>query len=93
MAFKDIDKLCKLSRIDLTDKEKKEFSGQIGEVISMFDELDSINTDKVKPAFHIYDIKNKYRDDKICKFEDRKALEENIEFSKDGHVIGPKVFE
>ncbi|MCK5176501.1 MAG: Asp-tRNA(Asn)/Glu-tRNA(Gln) amidotransferase subunit GatC [Candidatus Aenigmarchaeota archaeon] len=91
--FKDIDRLCKLSRIELTDAEKKTFSNQINEVILMFDELDEANTDKIEPSFHIFDIKNKYRKDEFCEFDSIDLVKKNIKFSKDGYVIGPKVFE
>ncbi|RLG14604.1 MAG: hypothetical protein DRN66_01605 [Candidatus Nanohalarchaeota archaeon] len=93
MASVDIAKLCKLSRIDLTEEQKKQFSSQINEIISMFDELDSINTKGVKPSFHIFDVKNKYREDKIYEFKEMGLLKENIKFSKNKYITGPKLFE
>ena len=63
MTFEDIDKLCKLARIDLTKEERQKFSKEINEVILMFDELDEVNTGKIEPSFDIFDIKDKYRDD------------------------------
>ena len=93
MTFKDIEKLCKLSRIDLTEEEKKKFSREINEIILMFDEIDNINTKGVKPSFHIFDVKNKYREDKIHEFKEQKILEKNIKFRKEKYIIGPKLFD
>ncbi|BCS90565.1 MAG: aspartyl/glutamyl-tRNA(Asn/Gln) amidotransferase subunit C [Candidatus Micrarchaeota archaeon] len=79
-----IDKLAKLSRIALTEDEKKLFKEQLNAVIDAFniiDELDNQIKD-IEPAFHPIEIADRFRDD-IPEEYSWNPLEQNLNNEND----------
>ena len=58
-------KVARLSRLDLTDEEIKEFTGQLGTILHYVDKMSELDTDDVEPLAHCLPICNCLRDDQI----------------------------
>jgi aspartyl-tRNA(Asn)/glutamyl-tRNA(Gln) amidotransferase subunit C len=58
-------KVAKLSRLDLTDTEIEEFTGQLEAILGYVDKMNELNTDDVEPLAHCLAIFNCLRDDEI----------------------------
>ncbi|MEM3781908.1 MAG: Asp-tRNA(Asn)/Glu-tRNA(Gln) amidotransferase subunit GatC, partial [Candidatus Micrarchaeaceae archaeon] len=59
-----LDHVAALARLRLSDIEKEKFARQLSEVLSLFDQLDSIEATEAEAAFHPIKISAKLREDK-----------------------------
>jgi len=56
-------KVAKLSRLDLTDAEVEEFTGQLSAILDYVEKMNELDTEKVEPLAHCLPINNVFRDD------------------------------
>lgn len=71
MAFtkSDIEKLAKLARVELTEKEKEKFKNQLSSILDYVKKIQEVDTSKVKPSFRL-DLKNVFREDLVDQYKD-----------------------
>ena len=58
-----VSKVAKLSRLDLSDAEVQEFSGQLSAILEYVEKMNEVNTDGVEPLAHCLGVNNCFRDD------------------------------
>jgi aspartyl-tRNA(Asn)/glutamyl-tRNA(Gln) amidotransferase subunit C len=58
-------KVAKLSRLELSDQEVQEFTGQLESILAYVDKLNELNTDGVEPLAHCLPISNCLREDRM----------------------------
>lgn len=81
-----IDQILDLSCLTLDETEKKSFEKQFSQIVSFFDELNTIQTEGIEPLVTPVDIKIILREDEDYLWEDRKqALEQAPE--KEGSLF------
>lgn len=56
-------KVAKLARLDLTDREIAEFTGQLSAIIDYVEKMNQLDTENVPPLAHCLPITNCFRDD------------------------------
>ncbi len=89
---KTVKHIAYLSRLNLTPEETKLYSGQLKDILNYIDELDRLQTEDVSPTFHVLELKNSFREDKVEKsLPAAEALRNAPEKSGDLFVV-PKVF-
>jgi len=57
--------LAQLSRLSLSEEEKRLFSSQLDSILSYMDKLNELDTRNVSPTFHVISINNVLRDDML----------------------------
>jgi aspartyl-tRNA(Asn)/glutamyl-tRNA(Gln) amidotransferase subunit C len=57
-------KVAKLSRLDLTDSEIKEFTGQLETILEYVDKMNQLDTEGVEPLAHCLPLSNCLREDR-----------------------------
>ena len=57
--------VAKLSRLELTESEVKEFSGQLSAILGYMEKMNKLDTDNVEPLAHCLPISNCFREDAI----------------------------
>jgi len=62
-----VKKVAKLSRLQLSEEEVKEFTGQLSAVLDYMEKLNELDTTNVEPLAHCLPITNIFRDDCIKK--------------------------
>ena len=60
-----VKKVAKLSRLDLTEAEVKEFTGQLSAILEYVEKMNELDTTDVEPLAHCLPISNVFRDDCI----------------------------
>ncbi len=85
-----IEKIAKISRLNLTESEIKEFLPQLKEVLENFSKLSKVNTKNVKPSFQPIEVKNILREDKVEKCVSQEDALKNSKHKKDGYFVGPR---
>jgi aspartyl-tRNA(Asn)/glutamyl-tRNA(Gln) amidotransferase subunit C len=68
MAGRKIDeaqvrKVAKLSRLDLTDAEVQEFTGQLSAILDYVEKMNELDTDGIEPLAHCLPVSNVFRED------------------------------
>jgi len=61
----EIEKIAKLSRLELTEEEKDQYASQLSEVLAYFEKLKEVNTENVKITAQVTGLENVYRADEI----------------------------
>ena len=89
----DVDYVANLARIELTDKEKKKFSSQLGDVLEYFDKLNKVDVEGVEPTAHAFPRHNGWDEDQPrTGFSAEEALI-NAPDQRQDQVVVPKVIE
>lgn len=56
-------KTAKLSRLDLTDDEVEQFSGQLSAILEYVEKMNELDTENVEPLAHCLPVSNCFRED------------------------------
>jgi aspartyl-tRNA(Asn)/glutamyl-tRNA(Gln) amidotransferase subunit C len=83
----DILKLAQLARIDLTEDEVSEFTGELSEILKYVELLESIDVDGLKPTSQVTGLVNVMRKDQVSGYgyEPRDLLE-NVPETEDNQL-------
>jgi aspartyl-tRNA(Asn)/glutamyl-tRNA(Gln) amidotransferase subunit C len=86
-------RVAELARLNLTEDEQREFSDQLSGIINYVEKINELDTANVEPTDHIVDLKNVFRNDKVCKSMDISDLQKMAPRFEDGHVVVPIIIE
>ncbi|MHC4212194.1 MAG: Asp-tRNA(Asn)/Glu-tRNA(Gln) amidotransferase subunit GatC [Planctomycetota bacterium] len=56
-------KVAKLSRLDLSDAEVEEFTGQLSAILGYVEKMNELDTESVEPLAHCLPVHNVFRED------------------------------
>jgi aspartyl-tRNA(Asn)/glutamyl-tRNA(Gln) amidotransferase subunit C len=59
----EVRKVAKLSRLDLTEKEVEEFTGQLRAILEYVAKMNELDTEGVEPLAHCLPVSNVFRED------------------------------
>ncbi|HKJ90487.1 MAG TPA: Asp-tRNA(Asn)/Glu-tRNA(Gln) amidotransferase subunit GatC [Oceanipulchritudo sp.] len=89
----DIDKLARLSRIQLTEREKTAFSAQVADILGFFQKLQDVDVEGIPPMAHPFEADAPLREDvPATPWKPGRALL-NAPASRENQVIVPKVID
>jgi aspartyl-tRNA(Asn)/glutamyl-tRNA(Gln) amidotransferase subunit C len=97
----EIDHIAKLSRIELNDKEKENYSAELTEILGFVEKLNKVDTKNVTETSQVTGLANVYREDiakeitqvNKNKNVNRKELLKNAPSEKDGYIKVKAVLE
>ena len=69
-----VDYVSTLSRLRLPQEEKAKLAGELEQIVTYMDTLNTLDTDGVEPMSHIFPLKNVLRADEVVPSADREAL-------------------
>ena len=59
----DVKKVADLARLEISDAEAEEFSGQLSQIISYVQQLEKLDVEGIEPMAHAAPVYNIYRQD------------------------------
>ena len=87
-----LEHISKLALLDLSEEEKNKLAQELGDILSYFKKLDTLDTSNVKPMTHpIEGLKNVFREDIPWKSLTNKEALINAKHTKDGYFKAGKV--
>jgi len=86
-------KVAKLSRLELSDNEIEQFSGELSSIIEYIEKLNELDVDDVEPLAHCLPIHNVFRKDVVKPSLDNASALENAPDKHDGYFKVPKVLD
>ncbi|MGD8786757.1 MAG: Asp-tRNA(Asn)/Glu-tRNA(Gln) amidotransferase subunit GatC [Phycisphaerales bacterium] len=60
-----VEKVAKLSRLELTKDEIEEFTGQLSAILGYVEKMNELDTTDVEPLAHCLPINNVFREDQV----------------------------
>lgn len=88
-----VEKVAKLARLDLSDQELTEFTGQLSSILEYIEKLNELDTDNVEPLAHCLPVHNIFREDVIIPSLDVDAAMKNAPASFENQFKVPKVLD
>ena len=61
----DVEYVAKLARIELTEEEKNTLTSQLNSILGHIEKLSELDTGGVEPTFHVFDVRNVFREDEV----------------------------
>ena len=90
---KTVEYIAKLARLELTEGEKEEFTGQLDKILVYIDKLNELKTDNIEPTTHAVPMKNVFRNDEVkISLSSEEALANAPEKDR-GHFRVPRIIE
>ena len=86
-------KIAKLCRIKLKEEEIGEFSSQLSSIIDWVEQLNEVNTEKIKPLSNVSSSNLPLREDKIISENDSDDILSNAPEKLENYFVVPKVIE
>ncbi|MFX0101498.1 MAG: Asp-tRNA(Asn)/Glu-tRNA(Gln) amidotransferase subunit GatC [Candidatus Hodarchaeota archaeon] len=85
--------LADLARIKLSDVEKKEFTKQLSNILDFFSQISELDTENVKPTYHVLELNNVFREDKVRESLSQDQALKNAPEKDKGYFKAPKIVE
>lgn len=90
-----VEKIAKLAKIPVSDKEKQELSDGFNTVLEVINKLFKVNVLDVEPVYQVTGLKNVFREDKVEKekmFSQDQALS-NAKRKHNGYFVVNQILE
>lgn len=82
-----------LAKLELKDEEKESARQDMQKMLDYVDKLNELDTSKVEPMTHIFEMGNVFREDEVTNGDDRDAMLANAPEVKEGPYKVPKTVE
>jgi len=88
ITYEEVEHIAELARIELTEEEKKKFSGELSDVLGYIKQLGEVDTKNIEPVSQVTGLVNILRDDIMenCDEDVREMIIKNFPQKKDGYI-------
>ena len=86
-----IERVAKVSRLRLSEEEKKQFINDFKDVLNTFSVISKINTEKIDLSVQPVKVENVFRDDKIKENLSNKDIFLNADHKEKEFFKGPRI--
>ncbi len=88
ITCEEVEHIAELARTELTEEEKRKFSGELSDVLGYVKQLGEVDTKNIKPVSQVTGLVNVLRDDIIenCDEDAREIIIKNFPQEKDGYI-------
>ncbi|MDB4867247.1 MAG: gatC [Cohnella sp.] len=93
ITVKDVEHVANLARLDLSEQETEQFTGQLNAILQYADKLNELETTGVEPTSHVLPLFNVMRDDEVHVSLSIEEVLANAPEEEDGQFKVPAVFE
>jgi aspartyl-tRNA(Asn)/glutamyl-tRNA(Gln) amidotransferase subunit C len=89
----EVEKIAHLARLHISESETEEVTTRITDILTLIDQMQSVDTEAVEPLAHPLDLVQRLRADEITEENQRDSLQQLAPASEDGLYLVPKVLE
>lgn len=87
LSKKDIEKIAKLSRLDLKESEIENFQKEISSILNYVEQLSDVDTEGLSPTYQVSGLTSITRDDVVVPYKiTQEQLFKNVPKIRDGHI-------
>ena len=87
----EVKHVARLAELEFDDKEISRITPQLDRILEHVARISAVNTDNVKPASHVLDVKNVFREDIPSDSVSQKEALRNAPLEKDRGFKVPKI--
>lgn len=91
LSRQKIGKVAGLALLQLTEREQKEFSGQLDKVVVFIEELQSVDTEGIPPTSHAMRVEHVLREDVVTPSLPREKAMQFASVTQDDCFVVPAV--
>ena len=84
-------KVATLARLELSEAEEQQFSGQLNTILEYVQQLDELNTDDVPPTTRAIEVSNITRPDHLEVFAERESILDSAPDREEDFFKVPKI--
>ncbi len=89
----DVEKIAFLARLGVDEQDMPEYATNLTNILDMVEQLNSVDTEGVKPMAHPLDAVQRLREDVVTEVNDRENLQAHAPETADGLYLVPRVVE
>ena len=89
----DINQIAHLARLKIDEQDIPKLSDDLGNILSLVDQLQAVNTDDILPMAHPMDAVQILRKDVVTEENNRDKYQQVAPNTEDGLYLVPKVIE
>ncbi|MFC4100903.1 Asp-tRNA(Asn)/Glu-tRNA(Gln) amidotransferase subunit GatC [Paenibacillus xanthanilyticus] len=93
ITLKDVEHVAKLARLELTEQEKEQFTGQLNAILKYAEKLNQLDTEGIEPTSHVLPVTNVMREDEVRESVSNETALKNAPDEEDGQFKVPAVLE
>ncbi|WP_035437754.1 Asp-tRNA(Asn)/Glu-tRNA(Gln) amidotransferase subunit GatC [Bacillus sp. UNC322MFChir4.1] len=93
ISVENVKHVAHLARLAITDQEAEKFQKQLDAIVTFAEQLNELDTTKVKPTTHVLDMKNIMREDVPEKGLPVEEVLKNAPDHKENQIRVPAVLE
>lgn len=93
ISREDIEKVAVLARIRLDEEQIPALENDLGNILSLVDQLSAADTDNVEPLAHPLDAVQRLRADEVTETNQREAFQAIAPATESGLYLVPRVIE
>jgi aspartyl-tRNA(Asn)/glutamyl-tRNA(Gln) amidotransferase subunit C len=89
----EVEKIAHLARLHVSETESAEVANRITDILTLIDQMQSVDTEFVEPLAHPLDLVQRLRLDKVTETDQRDKLQSLAPDTQDGLFLVPIVIE
>ncbi len=89
----EVDNLAELSRLKLSEDERKELSADMDEILEFAEKIKEVDTKDVEPTYHAQPIENVMREDNQRPSPDPEKVLKHAPARSEDYFLVPRVIE
>ena len=88
-----VNHIAHLSRLEIQEDEVDGYIEKLEKVVDLFNELNSVDTENIKPTYHVLDLVNVFREDVAQEGMNREEVLKNSKETEVGQFKVPTIIE
>ena len=88
-----VNHIAHLSRLEIQEDEVDGYIEKLEKVVDLFNELNSVDTENIKPTYHVLDLVNVFREDVAQEAMNREEVLKNSKETEAGQFKVPTIIE
>jgi aspartyl-tRNA(Asn)/glutamyl-tRNA(Gln) amidotransferase subunit C len=93
MEKSEVEKIAHLARLAVSDSEIEHYVGELTKILSLVEQMNSVDTDDVTPLAHPLNMTQRLREDSITEPDKRAQLQAGAPLVENGLYLVPKVID
>lgn len=88
-----VEHIAHLSRLEIKEEEVEVYAGQLEKIVTLVENLSSVDTTDVEPTYHVLDLVNVFREDVAKEGLDKEEVLKNAYEKEAGQFKVPTILE
>lgn len=88
-----VEHIAELARLEIKDDEIEMYTKQLEKIVGLVENLSDVDTENIKPTYHVLDLVNVFREDVAKKGLAREEVLKNAYETEEGQFKVPTIIE